>query len=78
MGQTWEPLHLVMDKYAAHKHPKIKAWLADNPRVRVHFRPPHASWTNLVEVWFSIIERPSHPPLLTVVCDDDVGVGVRR
>lgn len=50
-------LHLVMDNYAAHKHPKIKAWLADNPRVSVHFTPTHASWMNLVEVWFSIIER---------------------
>jgi transposase len=50
-------LHLVMDNYAAHKHPTIKAWLAGNPRVRVHFTPTHASWMNLVEVWFSIIER---------------------
>jgi hypothetical protein len=50
-------LHLVMDDYAAHKHPKIKAWLAGSPRVRVHFTPTHASWMNLVEVWFSIIER---------------------
>jgi transposase len=50
-------LHLVMDNYAAHKHPKVNAWLADNPRVNVHFTPTHASWMNLVEVWFSIIER---------------------
>ncbi|WP_020390437.1 transposase [Kribbella catacumbae] len=46
-------LHLVMDNYAADKHPKIKAWLAGNPRVSVHFTPTHASWMNLVEVWFS-------------------------
>ena len=32
-------LHLIMDNYAAHKHPKVKAWLAANPRVRVHFTP---------------------------------------
>ena len=50
-------LHLVMDNYAAHKHPAVKAWLAANPRVVVHFTPTHASWMNLVEVWFSIIER---------------------
>jgi transposase len=50
-------LHLVMDNYAAHKHEKIRTWLAANPRVRVHFTPTHASWMNLVEVWFSIIER---------------------
>ncbi len=46
-----------MDNYAAHKHPNVTAWLAANPRVVVHFTPTHASWMNLVEVWFSIIER---------------------
>src|SRR5215213_1755760 len=50
-------LHLVMDNYAAHKHPKVKGWLAANPRVVCHFTPTHASWMNLVEVWFSLIER---------------------
>ena len=50
-------LHLVMDNYAAHKHPNVKAWLAANPRVVCHFTPTHASWMNLVEVWFSLIER---------------------
>jgi transposase len=50
-------LHLIMDNYAAHKHPKVKAWLAANPRVVCHFTPTHASWMNLVEVWFSLIER---------------------
>jgi transposase len=37
-------LHLVMDNYAAHKHPRIRAWLAANPRVRVHYTPTSASW----------------------------------
>jgi transposase len=50
-------LHLVMDNYAAHKTAEVKDWLAANPRVTVHFTPTHASWMNLVEVWFSIIER---------------------
>jgi transposase len=54
---TGRQLHLVMDNYAAHKHPAVKAWLAANPRVICHFTPTHASWMNLVEVWFSIIER---------------------
>jgi transposase len=52
-----QDLHLVMDNYAAHKHPAVKAWLEANPRVVVHFTPTHASWMNLVEVWFSLIER---------------------
>jgi hypothetical protein len=50
-------LHLVMDNYAAHKRPEIRDWLSDNPRVHAHFTPTSASWMNLVEVWFGIIER---------------------
>jgi transposase len=50
-------LHLVMDNYAAHKHPNVRSWLAVNPRIHVHFTPTSGSWLNLVEVWFSIIER---------------------
>ena len=50
-------LHLVMDNYAAHKRVEIRDWLAANPRVQVHFTPTSASWMNLVEVWFGIIER---------------------
>ena len=52
-----QDLHLVMDNYAAHKHPNVKAWLEAHPRVKCHFTPTHASWMNLVEVWFGIIER---------------------
>ena len=32
-------LHLVLDNYAAHKHPKVRAWLAARPRYHVHFTP---------------------------------------
>jgi len=32
-------LHLVMDNYAAHKRVEIRAWLAANPRIQVHFTP---------------------------------------
>ena len=50
-------LHLVMDNYAAHKRVEVRDWLAANPRVHVHYTPTSGSWLNLVEVWFSIIER---------------------
>ena len=50
-------LHLVIDNYAAHKRVEVKDWLAANPRIHVHFTPTSASWLNLVEVWFAIIER---------------------
>lgn len=52
-----QDLHLVMDNYAAHKRVEIRDWLAANPRIQVHFTPTSGSWLNLVEVWFSIIER---------------------
>src|ERR1700677_273335 len=52
-----QQLHLVMDNYAAHKRVEIRDWLAANPRIHVHFTPTSASWLNLVEVWFGIIER---------------------
>ncbi len=47
----------MIDNYAAHKHANVKAWLAEHPRFVVHFTPTHASWMNLVEVWFGIVER---------------------
>ena len=50
-------LHLVMDNYATHKTPEVKAWLAAHPRIHVHFTPTSGSWLNLIEVWFGIIER---------------------
>jgi transposase len=52
-----QQLHLVMDNYAAHKRVEIRDWLAANPRIHVHFTPTSASWLNLVEIWFGIIER---------------------
>ena len=45
-------LHLIVDNYATHKHPKVKAWLKKNPRFHVHFIPTSSSWLNVVERWF--------------------------
>ena len=50
-------LHVVLDNYATHKHAKVQAWLAKHPRVQLHFTPTYASWLNMVEVFFAIIER---------------------
>jgi transposase len=46
-------LHLILDNYATHKHPRVKAWLEKHPRVHFHFTPTSASWLNLVERLFS-------------------------
>ena len=47
--------HLVVDNYATHKHPKVKAWLKRHPRFHLHFTPTSASWINLVERFFGLI-----------------------
>jgi transposase len=52
-----QALHVVCDNYATHKHSEIRAWLATNPRVTLHFTPTGCSWLNLVECFFSIITR---------------------
>jgi transposase len=48
-------IHLIMDNYATHKAPTIKAWLAKRPRYHVHFTPTYASWLNQVERWFALL-----------------------
>jgi transposase len=45
-------LHLIVDNYATHKHPKVKAWLKRHKRFHLHFTPTSSSWLNLVERWF--------------------------
>jgi hypothetical protein len=45
-------LHLIVDNYSAHKHPKVKTWLARHPRFHMHFTPISASWLNLVKRFF--------------------------
>jgi transposase len=50
-------LHIVLDNYGTHKHPTVRAWLAKNPRVQLHFTPTSGSWLNMVEIFFSIITR---------------------
>ncbi len=50
-------LHLVLDNYATHKTPQVKAWLLKHPRFVLHFTPTSASWLNLVERWFAELTR---------------------
>ena len=48
-------VHLIVDNYATHKHPEVRAWLAARPRYHVHYTPTYASWLNQVERWFGLI-----------------------
>jgi transposase len=50
-------LHLILDNYATHKAPAVKAWLKRNRRVTLHFTPTSSSWINLVERLFAEITR---------------------
>src|SRR5258706_770327 len=50
-------VHIIVDNYATHKHPRVKRWLAVRPRFHVHFTPTYASWLNQVEIWFNRITQ---------------------
>ncbi len=50
-------VHIVIDNYATHKTPKIKAWLARRPHCHAHFTPTSASWINQIERWFAELTR---------------------
>ncbi len=45
-------VHLIIDNYATHKHPKVKDWLKKHPRFHVHFIPTSSSWLNVIERFF--------------------------
>jgi transposase len=46
-------LHLILDNYGTHKHPKVQRWLIRHPRFHLHFTPTSCSWLNMIETWFS-------------------------
>ena len=45
-------LHLIVDNYGTHKHPRVKSWLKRHSRFHLHFIPTSSSWVNMVERWF--------------------------
>jgi hypothetical protein len=47
---TKKTVHVILDNYAAHKHPKVIAWLSRHPRVTLYFTPTGTSWLNAVGV----------------------------
>jgi transposase len=50
-------VHVILDNYAAHKHPKVRQWLARHPRFTFHFTPTSASWINAVEGFFAKLTK---------------------
>lgn len=70
-------LHLILDNYATHKHPRVKAWLKRHKRFHLHFIPTSSSWLNVIERFFRDLEDKrlrrgtfaSVPELIAAVLD---------
>jgi len=50
-------VHVILDNYATHKHPKVTEWIAKHPRFVFHFTPTSASWLNAVEGLFATLTK---------------------
>src|SRR6266566_6986648 len=50
-------VHVILDNYAAHKHPKVRLWLARHSRFIFHFTPTSCSWLNAVEGFFAKLTK---------------------
>lgn len=50
-------LHLIVDTYGTHKHPRVKSWIQRHPRFHLHFTPTSSSWLNMLERWFCEITQ---------------------
>ncbi len=54
---TTREIHIIADNLSAHKTKRVAQFLADHPKVHLHFTPTYSSWLNQVELWFGRIER---------------------
>ena len=50
-------IHMILENYGTHNHPRVKKWLAKHPRFHLHFTPTSSSWLNLVERFFGELTR---------------------
>src|ERR1700730_17495642 len=50
-------VHVILDNYGSHKHPKVRAWLDRHPRFVFHYTPKSASWLNAVEGFFANLSK---------------------
>jgi transposase len=50
-------LHLILDNYGTHGHPRVQRWLTRHPRFVLHFIPTSSSWLNLIERWFAELSQ---------------------
>jgi transposase len=52
-----QEIHVIVDNLSAHKTQLVRSFLAEQPRLQLHYTPTYSSWLNQVEIWFSKIER---------------------
>src|SRR5277367_5040542 len=50
-------IHIIADNLSAHKTRRVAQFLADHPKLHLHFTPTYSSWLTQVELWFGRIER---------------------
>ncbi len=50
-------VHVILDNYGPHKHPKTRAWLDRHPRFVFHYTPTSCSWLSAVEGFFAKLTR---------------------
>ena len=48
---------MIADNLSTHKTEQVATFLAEHPKVHLHFTPTYSSWLNQVELWFGKIER---------------------
>jgi hypothetical protein len=61
-------IDLVLDSYATHKAPSVKAWLAHHPRYHLYFTPTSTSWLHQVERWFALLAKQSERGVHRIAC----------
>ncbi len=71
MAHPRVPLHIVCDNGEAQLHPRVRAWLDRNPRIRLHSTPTSLSWLSMVGICFGLITRQAavHPGTVRSVAD---------
>jgi transposase len=50
-------VHVILDNYGVHKHPKVRSWLTRHERFVFHFTPTSCSWLNAVEGFFAKLSK---------------------
>jgi len=50
-------VHVILDNYGSHKHPKVRAWMDRHLRFVFHYIPTSASWLNAVEGFFAKLTK---------------------